>query len=948
MEEDRGYVDNSFIRAGDSRSSGLNINMHVGSGARVFAPILSNVQARDVTFAKNDGGASLSGGEIDITSVIAKYKKSLVAEHACIREYTSLPGQHVQLLDRYVDPLIIQRHKEKKEKKKEICSKGEDFHHARTHHTDHHITVDKLFSQEDSPNSMRPKAVILQGNSGSGKSFTAQKILYDWANGNLFAGIFDVVFHLRCSELNDIAGDISLVELLNCSEEMAQILKKTPERVLFLLDGFDELRLSLPKKPLPVKADIKAGLGAVLSSLLRGCMLNESFLLVTTRSVAAEKLGKLLKHPQRFTEIMGFSENGIQQYFQMFFKHDGRSRQVYGQVKANGTLYSACSSPVMCWLICSVFKEKSKMSKRMTRGFRSTTSIFVDFVFILLEHHCQGLTESQQRDLLKDLGQLAHKGILKGRVLFQRNQVPETILNVLDSTRIPFLCTFHCKDRINVKEMFSFMHLSFQEFFAALLYTFLDETEAKLKLEKLLTDSLQGGYHCLPIVQFLFGLSNKAVKSLLMEKHQQAVSCTTCAQLQEWLYKFVSRKLNMQLSSFTLQCLCEVNDKYIVEKAMKIWETNGVEIQLSSSDMTDYHAAAQCLQFCRRIRSLKLQGSTVENLKMLHTTLNKCDKLHLSVSYVSDIDVADLISAVGKGKDLQCLSVEDGDLSDQSVKGIMSALRKRKSVNSVHLSVKTINYTNAEIFMNIVESNLVSNNLSVATNCRNSEENICSDLELSGPDMFHRIYVCHPSWNTYDLHIDSGKSGQTFKSICLSCGDFKRVMSPSEWRKFLQISSNLKQIENHEFHGHMEELVSFLKSGPESWPTVHLDAKSLSQKCAAKILSFCHATPALNSGFDSCWFNVESLKGMDEEDICSLSLQTHCSISILDGVLCLDLKAHAWSPHTTQSTESTPVLREISLRFPVISEGANVDWEDLLRRLCQMRKSLERQVRCAQ
>ncbi|KAL7842152.1 hypothetical protein SRHO_G00238410 [Serrasalmus rhombeus] len=229
-----------------------------------------------MTFSQNDG---------DITSVIAEYKKSLVAEHAFIKEYTSRPGEHVLLTDCYVDPLIIQRQREKKEKEKEIRYRGVDFHHARTYHTDHHITVDKLFSKDDGPNSVPPKAVILQGNSGSGKSFTAQKILYEWANGNLFSEIFDVVFHLKCSDLNDIAGDISLVELLNCSEEMAQILRKIPERVLFLVDGFDELRLSLPKKPLPVKADIKAKPGAVLSSLLRGCMLNESFLLVTTRSL---------------------------------------------------------------------------------------------------------------------------------------------------------------------------------------------------------------------------------------------------------------------------------------------------------------------------------------------------------------------------------------------------------------------------------------------------------------------------------------------------------------------------------------------------------------------------------------------------------------------------------------------------------------------------------------
>ncbi|KAL7851030.1 hypothetical protein AOLI_G00213860 [Acnodon oligacanthus] len=1028
MEEDSDRNYNPATGTCGSQSSGVNIHMHVGSGATVFAPYLTNVQAKDITFSQNNAGARQSGGERDITSVIAEYKKSLVAEHVCIREYTSRPGEHVLLADRYVDPLIIQRHREKKEKKEEIRSKGEDFHHARTYHIDHHITVDKLFSQEDSPNGVPPKAVILQGNSGSGKSFTAQKILYDWANGNLFAGIFDVVFHLRCSELNDIAEDISLVELLNCSEEMAQILKKIPERVLFLVDGFDELRLSLPKKPLPVKADIKAKPGAVLSSLLRGCMLNESFLLVTTRSTAAEKLDEPLKSPQRFTEIMGFSESGIQQYFQKFFESDKRSRQVYEEVKANEILYTACSSPVMCWLICSVFKEKSKMSTGMSKsGLRSTTSVFVDFVFILLEHHCQGLTESQQRDLLKDLGQLAHKGILKGRVLFQRNKVPETILNVLDSTSIPFLCTFHYKDRMNVKEMFCFMHLSFQEFFAALLYTFLDETEAELKLKKLLSASLQDGYHLLPVVQFLFGLSNKAVSDLLMEKHQCAVSYSICAQLDKWLNEFLSQQFFVHLSSFALQCLYEVNENYVVKKAMKTWETAvcGIEIYLSSLNTMDYHSAAYCLKFCTHIKSLDLQGCTMENLKMLEKALSKCETLCLSVSHMSDDDVNALISTVGKGKDLQRLSVEDGSLSDESVETIISTLHKHRSVGEVCLAVKNINYTNVETFMKVLKSNVVSEKLrlSLSTKCRNSEENLCSHLELSREHTFssvedgslsdksvetmistqhkHRSVgdiclvvknVYHTSAETFmnflknyvvseklslatkysnseenlcsdlersckhisrksdedkklyslDVHYDPGESGQIFKTIGFSHFASERsVMSAFDGRKFLQISSHLRKIENTESAEDVDALVSFLYCIPDL-QGVNLDVKNLSQKYTAKILSFCHARLAQSDVQDMrIWFNVDSVKDMDEEHICALSLQT-TYIYPLGHLFCLDLTAHDWSTLRTQSMESTPELQKISLGFPDFRGGAHVDWDDLIRRLCQMSSSLER------
>lgn len=104
-------------------------------------------------------------------------------------------------------------------------TKGKDFFNLTAYDANQGISINNLFSQEDGPTNKCPKAVILQGNSGSGKSFIAQKIILDWAKGDLFAGIFDVVFHLKCSELNGISEKLSLMELLNCSEEMTQILK---------------------------------------------------------------------------------------------------------------------------------------------------------------------------------------------------------------------------------------------------------------------------------------------------------------------------------------------------------------------------------------------------------------------------------------------------------------------------------------------------------------------------------------------------------------------------------------------------------------------------------------------------------------------------------------------------------------------------------------------------
>lgn len=68
----------------------------------------------------------------------------------------------------------------------------------------------------------------------------------DWAFGRLYKDRFDFVFHLRCKELNQATGRKSLMDLLNYNQSSSsmikQVLCQSPERVLFLVDGFDELK----------------------------------------------------------------------------------------------------------------------------------------------------------------------------------------------------------------------------------------------------------------------------------------------------------------------------------------------------------------------------------------------------------------------------------------------------------------------------------------------------------------------------------------------------------------------------------------------------------------------------------------------------------------------------------------------------------------------------------
>ncbi|KAK9955884.1 hypothetical protein ABG768_015728, partial [Culter alburnus] len=442
--------------------------------------------------------------------------------------------------------------------------------------------------------------------------------MMDWASGDLYKERFDVVFHLKCKEINRIHDKKSLVEILSCScsltsDQISQVLQHSPEKMLFIIDGFDELKLTQEKAPAEV----------ILCDLLRGRILPESFLLVTSRSTATDTLSKLLKGPQRFSEIMGFSEKGVEEYFQKFFQNEELFRKAYTLVKTNETLITACSIPVVCWIICTTIKERLKTAADVTSGLETTTSIYVDFVCTLLKHHCQGLSQSIPT-LLRSLGQLAERGMVEQQVLLDEKSVYET---VSDPAGNPFLCKFLFKRRIYQEMMFSFMHLSFQEFFTALYYVLLDEEEFQRKFtplfpidEKSINIYIRSRFSA--VVQFAFGLLNKDVRRTL-EEHGLFVHSKTQTHLKEWILKMgqnIHRYSNKAF--FYLHCLYELHEEDFVKKAIETWKRIYACDELSRTDVQVLLYCSQCCECIEKL-DLSLYRLSSENFRMILAVYHK-------------------------------------------------------------------------------------------------------------------------------------------------------------------------------------------------------------------------------------------------------------------------------------------------------------------------------------
>ncbi|KAK7163535.1 hypothetical protein R3I93_007556 [Phoxinus phoxinus] len=810
--------------------------LHSG-GDKVKSTFYSSLEKHEQSLFRDLG--SITQTADSLVKSLEKYKKWIQKEYEYVSEYNSLPGEYVLLSKRYTQPLIITRHREKREREEEMCSVGDSFQQLLTSRNNAEkgsSVLDALFIADNK--GVSPSAVILQGNSGHGKSFTAQKIMLDWASGNLSREELYCLFHLKCKEVNHVSGEQSLAELLSynsnlTSDQISQILQKSPEKVLILIDGFDELRFSYsdtsntPKlKHLSEKAPTEASLKA----LLMGHILSESFLLVTTRSTATKILCGQLKHPQRFTEMIGFSEREVEEYFQRFFQDEGLFRNAFDCVKANETLITACSIPVICWIICTVMRERFSDGADATSGLETTTSIYIDFVSTLLEHHCQSLSQSVPT-LLRSLGQLAERGMLEKQVVFEEKSVQEMV------SGSPFLCKFLFKRRIRQETMFSFMHLSFQEFFTALYYISLNEREFLDKLTEWFhsqTQSYLALYldekfplkygcpepHFLPVIQFLCGLSNKEVRSSLEETLNLSVPSFVQTQLEEWILH-VSTIRDYNSLPFILHCLYELHEKEFVQKAMEAWQE--LDMSWDPLSRTDCWALLYCLDCCPRFRSLKINFAA-EELKILQPVLCRTPELELTVQNFSDTDVTNLLSALGEGKQLRELKLNSSCLSDQSVQQVLNALHKQKSVGGLQFAVKSISADTALILTDFLQSKGKWEEISLRTN---DTESLCSSLRLfsfEGKLVLNVVRWCSSPQNEPSL-----------SEIILKCP--RSEVSSINVKSFLQAfhSVNCVTEQSADFDRQVDALLSQLTS-VSGLSAINLSVSFLTETWASRIL----------------------------------------------------------------------------------------------------------------
>ncbi|XP_038158255.1 protein NLRC3-like [Cyprinodon tularosa] len=325
------------------------------------------------------------------------------------------------------------------------------------------------------------RTVMTKGVAGIGKTVLTQKFTLDWAEGKSNQNI-QFIFPFTFRELNVVKKKkFSLMELVHhffAETKEAGIQRFDKFQVLFILDGLDESRLPLDfhNNEILTDATESTSVDVLLTNLIRGKLLPSALLWITTRPAAANQIPP--ECVGMVTEVRGFTDPQKEQYFKKRFREKKKSKRIISHIKRTRSIHIMCHIPVFCWITAKVLEDVLKAKKKAELP-NTLTEMYIHFLVVQTKitkvKYDQGSEtdphwspESQR--MIKSLGKLAFYQLQKGNLIFYESDLIECGIDIRAASVYSGVLTQIFKEEKGLYEesVFCFIHLSVQEFLAAL------------------------------------------------------------------------------------------------------------------------------------------------------------------------------------------------------------------------------------------------------------------------------------------------------------------------------------------------------------------------------------------------------------------------------------------------------------------------------------------------
>ncbi|XP_060778609.1 NACHT, LRR and PYD domains-containing protein 3-like isoform X1 [Neoarius graeffei] len=443
---------------------------------------------------------------------------------------------------------------------------------------------------------MSIRSVLTKGVAGIGKTVSVQKFILDWTEGKTNQDVI-FMFPLPFRELNLMKQDnLSLMKLLHhFYPEMKELRLIDCEinKVLFIFDGLDECRLPLNFQNNERLCDVtqSASVDVLLTNLIKGNLLPSALLWITSRPGAANQIPP--ECVDQVTEVRGFSDPQKEEYFRKRISDQSLANKIFTHMKTSRSLYIMCHIPVFCWISATVL-ERMLGEAESGEIPKTLTQMFTHFLIFQIKHKDQKYHQKcdsdpqQTRESILALGKLAFQQLEKGNLIFYEEDLRECGIDVREVSVYSGVCTeiFREEFGLHLGKVFSFVHLSVQEFLAA-LYAFLsflsrNVTEQQttdlsdLFSKSTMSDFLRSAVdkalqsengHLDMFLRFLLGLSLETNQTLLRDLLPQTGSSSHSKQeTVEYIKEKIRENPPPEKSINLFHCLNELNDHSLVQE----------------------------------------------------------------------------------------------------------------------------------------------------------------------------------------------------------------------------------------------------------------------------------------------------------------------------------------------------------------------------------------------
>ncbi|XP_053364967.1 NACHT, LRR and PYD domains-containing protein 12-like isoform X3 [Clarias gariepinus] len=577
----------------------------------------------------------------------------------------------------------------------------------------------KPLSGEDKP----IRTVLTKGVAGIGKTVSVQKFILDWAEGKANQDVH-FIFPLPFRELNLMKDQkLSLMELLHvCFKETEM---SNLEKVLFIFDGLDECRFLLNFQTTVRVCDVteSASVPVLLINLIKGNLLPSALIWITSRPAAADQIPSECVH--RVTEVRGFNDPQKEEYFRKRISDQSLANNIITHLKSLRSLYIMCRIPVFCWISAAVL-ERMLGKAEIEEIPKTLTQMYTNFLIIQINMIREKYSKKQEsNEIFLKLGQLALRQLEKGNLIFYEEELRECDIDVREAAVYSGVCTqiFEEEFGLNQSKVYCFVHLSVQEYLAALYVhlMFMMENRNVLKKSKASKKKNEGNIikemitildvhhwavdqalgsetaHLDLFLQFLLGLSVKSNQKLLKALVTQTESSS---QSTEKTVHFIHDTINGVLLPIEkyinlFHCLNELGDNSLVEE-IQHYLKSGKQSELSSTQWTALvfvlMTSAQELEVFDQQKYTSAETIADVFLLKLMPVIAASRKAIVSCQYIGEENGSALVSALNsKSSNLTelHLTVEEmsfDNLRDNGIKTVSAILENPHSkVKNVRL-----------------------------------------------------------------------------------------------------------------------------------------------------------------------------------------------------------------------------------------------------------------------